>query len=123
MVRPRSRDLAIRDIPAERRLPVSDLAFRGSVSIPEGRGAEVAFLPVRDGYLLQSLPFRVEVEDFRIEHYANGQPKSFESDLLIHDPDRQTPLAQTISVNHPLIYKGHAIYQASFGDGGTELSI
>ncbi len=118
-----TRDLAIRDIPAESRLPVSDLAFRGSVSIPEGRGAEVAFLPVRDGYLLQSLPFRVEVEDFRIEHYANGQPKSFESDLLIHDPDRQTPLAQTISVNHPLIYKGHAIYQASFGDGGSELSI
>lgn len=118
-----TRDLAIRDIPPESRLPVSDLAFRGSVSIPEGRGAQVAFLPVRDGYLLQALPFRVEVEDFRIEHYANGQPKSFESDLLIHDPELEAPLAETISVNHPLIYKGHAIYQASFGDGGSELSI
>ncbi|MDT8310882.1 MAG: cytochrome c biogenesis protein ResB [Methylophaga sp.] len=118
-----TRDLAIRDIPANSRLPVSDLAFRGSVSIPEGRGAEVAFLPVRDGYLLQALPFRIEVEDFRIEHYANGQPKSFESDLLIHDPERATPLAETISVNHPLIYREHAIYQASFGDGGSKLSI
>ncbi len=118
-----TRDLAIRDIPAESRLPVSDLAFRGSVSIPEGRGAEVAFLPVRDGYLLQALPFRIEVEDFRIEHYSNGQPKSFESDLLIHDPQRESPLAETISVNHPLIYQGHAIYQASFGDGGSNLSI
>lgn len=118
-----TRDLAIRDIPAESRLPVGDLAFRGSVSIPEGRGAEVAFLPVRDGYLLQALPFRIEVKDFRIEHYSNGQPKSFESDLLIHDPELESPLAETISVNHPLIYKGHAIYQASFGDGGSKLSI
>jgi cytochrome c biogenesis protein len=118
-----TRDLAIRDIPAESRLPVSDLAFRGSVSIPEGRGAEVAFLPVRDGYLLQALPFRIEVKDFRIEHYSNGQPKSFESDLLIHDPQRESPLAETISVNHPLLYKGHAIYQASFGDGGSNLTI
>ncbi|WP_266278066.1 cytochrome c biogenesis protein ResB [Methylophaga sp. OBS3] len=118
-----TRDLAIRDIPAESRLPVSDLAFRGTVSIPEGRGAEVAFLPVRDGYLLQALPFRIEVEEFRVEHYSTGQPKSFESDLVIIDPALDEPLRQTISVNHPWIYKGHAIYQASFGDGGSNLDV
>ncbi|MEZ5476232.1 MAG: cytochrome c biogenesis protein ResB [Thiolinea sp.] len=27
----------------------------------------------------------VEVKDFRVEHYSTGQPKSFESDLIIRD--------------------------------------
>lgn len=118
-----TRDLALSDIPKESRLPVGPQAFRGSVSIPEGRAASVAYLPMRDGYLVQNLPFTIEVKAFRIEHYPTGQPKSFESDLVIHDPDLETPLVQTIAVNHPLIYKGYAIYQASFGDGGSELKI
>lgn len=118
-----TRDLPLSQIPKESRLAVGPQAFRGSVSIPEGRAASVAYLPVRDGYLVQNLPFTIEVEEFRIEHYPTGQPKSFESDLVIHDPDLEQPLEQTIAVNHPLIYKGYAIYQASFGDGGSELTI
>jgi cytochrome c biogenesis protein len=110
-------------VPKESRLPVGPQAFRGSVSIPEGRAASVAYLPMRDGYLVQNLPFTIEVKEFRIEHYSTGQPKSFESDLVIYDADLEAPLEQTIAVNHPLIYKGYAIYQASFGDGGSELSI
>ncbi|MEC9313327.1 MAG: cytochrome c biogenesis protein ResB, partial [Pseudomonadota bacterium] len=78
---------------------------------------------MRDGYLVQNLPFTIEVKEFRIEHYPTGQPKSFESDLVIYDPDLEKPLEQTIAVNHPLIHKGYAIYQASFGDGGSELTI
>ena len=118
-----TRDLPLSEIPKQSRLPVGPQAFRGSVSIPEGRAAGVVYLPMRDGYLVQNLPFTIEVEEFRIEHYATGQPKSFESDLVVHDPEREQPLEQTISVNHPLIYKGYAIYQASFGDGGSELTI
>lgn len=37
---------------------------------------------------MQPLPFSIEVKDFCIGHYANGQPKSFASDLVIHDPER-----------------------------------
>lgn len=118
-----TQDLPISQIPQKSQLPVGPQAFRGSVSIPEGRAASVAYLPMRDGYLVQNLPFTIEVKDFRIEHYPTGQPKSFESDLVIHDPDLEQPLEQTIAVNHPLIYKGYAIYQASFGDGGSELTI
>ena len=118
-----TRDLSIREIPAESRLAVGSQGFRGSVSIPEGKAAEVVFLPVRDGYLLQALPFRIEVKDFRIEHYPNGQPKSFESDLVIHDDQLAEPFESTIAVNHPLIYRGHSIYQSSFSDGGSSLSI
>lgn len=122
-IRVETRDIPARDVPKESWLPVENPSFRGSVTIPEGSSADLAFLRLRDGYLVQPLPFRVEVKDFRIEHYFSGQPKSFESDLVIHDPERETPLERTIAVNHPLIYKGYAIYQASFADGGTELEI
>ncbi|BDZ74280.1 cytochrome c biogenesis protein [Methylophaga marina] len=118
-----TRNLPLPQVPKESRLPVGPQAFRGSVSIPEGRAASVAYLAMRDGYLVQNLPFTIEVKEFRIEHYPTGQPKSFESDLVIHDTDLEKPLESTIAVNHPLIYKGYAIYQASFGDGGSELTL
>ena len=118
-----TRDLPTNEVPTISRLAVGSNAFRGSIHIPEGRSAEVAFLAMRDGYLVQELPFKLEVKDFRIEHYATGQPKSFETDLVVHDEELQQPLEVTISVNHPLIYKGYAIYQASFSDGGTGLSL
>ena len=52
-----TRDIPTRDIPAISRLPVGKNAFRGSVSIPEGRSSEVVCLAMRDGYLVQHLPF------------------------------------------------------------------
>jgi cytochrome c biogenesis protein len=118
-----TRNLPISEVPEESRLAVGSGSFRGSVTIPEGQRAGVVFLPLRDGYVMQELPFDILVEDFRIEHYPSGQPRSFESDLVILDPDREEPLRQTISVNHPLAYKGYSIYQASFGDGGSRLTV
>lgn len=56
-----TRDLPLSQIPKESRLAVGQQAFRGSVSIPEGRAASVAYLPMRDGYLVQNLPFTIEV--------------------------------------------------------------
>ncbi|MFC1772160.1 cytochrome c biogenesis protein ResB [Pseudomonadota bacterium] len=122
-LKPETRDLPASEVPAISRLPVDNPSFRGSVRVPEGTSANVLFLQMRDGYLVQPLPFSVEVKDFRIEHYTTGQPKSYESDLVIRDPAEAEPIEQTISVNHPWIYKGYAIYQASFSDGGTGLSL
>ncbi|WP_438970250.1 cytochrome c biogenesis protein ResB [Methylophaga sp.] len=118
-----TRNLPLSQIPQESRLPVGAQAFRGSVSIGEGRSSAVVYLPMRDGYLVQNLPFTIAVDEFRIEHYPTGQPKSFESDLKVYDPELEEPITTTISVNHPLIHKGYAIYQASFGDGGSELTM
>jgi cytochrome c biogenesis protein len=115
------RDIAASEVPAESRLSTANLSFRGNMTLPEGTSADVAFMRMRDGYLVQELPFRVALKDFRIEHYATGQPKSFESDLVITDPDLTEPLEATISVNKPLIYKGIAIYQSDFQDGGSNL--
>ena len=114
-------DIPASEVPAESRLSIANLSFRANMTLPEGTSADVAFMRMRDGYLVQELPFRVALKDFRIEHYATGQPKSFESDLVITDPDLAEPLEATISVNKPLIYKGIAIYQSDFQDGGTRL--
>lgn len=122
-LKPETRTIPVAEVPAISQLPASNAAYRGSVDIPEGNRANVIFLPVRDGYLVQYLPFDVEVKDFRVEHYSTGMPKSFESDLVIHDKSAPKPLATTISVNHPLVYKGVAIYQANFGDGGSEVKL
>jgi cytochrome c biogenesis protein len=115
------RDISAAEVPPESRLSPANLSFRANLTLPEGASADVAFMRMRDGYLVQELPFRVALKDFRIEHYATGQPKSFESDLVILDPDLKEPLEATIAVNKPLIYKGIAIYQSDFQDGGSKL--
>jgi len=117
------RDLPARAVPEKSTLSPDNAAFRGNVRVPEGSSADFVFLNVRDGYLLQKLPFSIEVKDFRIEHYASGQPKSFESDVVLHDPALDAPIERTIAVNHPLVHKGYAIYQASFSDGGSRLNM
>ncbi len=118
-----TRDIPQSEVPATSRLTPANLSFRGGVTIPEGAGADVIFLNVADGYLVQDLPFDIMLKKFRVEHYPTGQPKSFESDITLIDKATQETVSHTISVNHPLIYKGVAIYQASFGDGGTKLTM
>ncbi|PWG65763.1 cytochrome c biogenesis protein ResB [Sediminicurvatus halobius] len=122
-LRVETRNIPVSQVPAESRLPVGSGSIRGSVTIPEGAGAGVVFLQLRDGYVVQDLPFDILVEDFRIRHYPNGQPKSFESDLVVRDPDLDEPVRKTISVNDPLTHDGYTIYQASFSDGGSALEM
>lgn len=121
-----TRDLAARDIPPESRLaPGAVPAFRGNVMLPEGAAANFVFLRLRDGFLLQELPFAIELKDFQVSYYDTGQPKSFASQVSIHDREHlgDRPLEATVRVNHPLIYRGYAIYQSDFGDGGSKLEL
>jgi len=119
-----TRDIAASEVPEISRLgPRDNWSFRGSITLPEDSISNLVFLNIRDGYLVQELPFAVELKEFRVRYYDSGQPKSFESDLLIHDDQLDTPLEKTIAVNHPLIYRGYAIYQASFADGGTKMAL
>lgn len=116
-----TRDISVSKIPEISRLGTNNPSFRGNMTLPEGSSDNVVFVRMRDGYLVQELPFTVALKDFRIDHYATGQPKSFESDIVIIDPDLKQPITKTISVNHPLTHKGIAIYQSDFQDGGTTL--
>jgi cytochrome c biogenesis protein len=118
-----TRNIPASQVPLVSTLPIDNLSFRGNVTIPEGQKANLAFIDFKDGYLVQRLPFLIAVEDFRIDYYKTGQPKSFASDLIIYDKELDAPLYKTISVNHPLEHRGYTIYQSSFGDGGSELRI
>jgi cytochrome c biogenesis protein len=121
-----TRDLAARDVPSASRLaPGATPSFRGNVMLPEGSTANFVFLRLRDGFLVQELPFAIELKDFQVEYHATGQPKSFVSQVRIHDREHlgDRPLEATVRVNHPLIYRDYAIYQSSFGDGGSKLEL
>jgi len=121
---PETRDLYASKVPDISRLKANENhAFRGSASIPEGSTSGLVFLQMRDGFLVQELPFTVTLNDFRIEHYNSGMPKSFESDIVIEDIESGKQITKTIAVNHPLFYKDYTIYQASFDDGGSVMDL
>ena len=123
-LKPVTTSMLVKDMPKESTLQPGDaFAFRGSSPIPEGDSVNYTFINIRDGVVVQYLPFSIELKKFRVEQYSTGQPKSFESDVVIHDKRLKQPLQDTISVNHPLVYRGYNIYQASFGDGGSHLSL
>lgn len=120
---PETRTISLKEVPQTAWLGPENSSFRGSVNVPEGQKADVLFLPYEDGYLVQKLPFMVEVKDFRIEYYDTGMPKNYESDLVLTSPELDEPIVKTIAVNTPLYYKNYAIYQSSFGDGGSLLNL
>jgi len=120
---PETRAVPIDQIPKKSWLGPNNFSFRGTVNIPEGQSANVLFLPYETGFLVQQLPFTLKVKDFRVRFYDTGMPKSFESDVVLTAPGLKKPIVKTISVNHPLLYKNYAIYQSSFGDGGSKLDL
>lgn len=113
----------IADIPAQHRLGAGNPSFRGNTAIAEGQISQTAILNQASGVLVQELPFGIELKKFHIEFYSTGMPKLFASDVVVHDPAAGKTFESTIKVNHPLIYKGIAVYQSSFDDGGSKLRL
>ncbi len=123
-LKPETRNIYASEVPDISRLGADqNHAFRANASIPEGTRTGIGFLQMRNGFLVQELPFIIELKDFRLEHYPSGMPKSYESDVVIYDKKTTASITKTIKVNHPLIYKDFAIYQASFEDGGSILNL
>lgn len=120
---PEVRQLLARDIPSQSRLSVDNPSFRANVSIPEGRAVDFAWVNSGRGVLLQELPFVLGLKAFHVDYYSTGQPKHFVSEVIVEDKKTGKKTSGTLSVNHPLIVDGVAIYQASFGDGGSHLAI
>ena len=113
----------IAEIPAQHRLGVGNPTFRGNTFIPEGGTASTAILPQQSGILVQELPFSIQLKKFVIEHYSTGMPKLFASEVIVRDLETGKTFESTIKVNEPLIYKGIAVYQSSFDDGGSRLKL
>ncbi len=118
---PDSQTILAKDFPPQSRLDSGTLSFRGDVNIAEGQGADVVFLNTGKGFLVQDLPFSVELRRFHVDYYDTGMPKNFASDITVIDKRSGARQEATIKVNHPLTVDGITIYQASFGDGGSSL--
>ncbi len=103
-------------------MSASNLSFRGNVNISEGQSADVVFLNADIGILVQDLPFEVKLKKFHIDFYNTGMPRDFASDIEVTDKSIGEKLERTIRVNHPLTLHGITIYQASFADGGSDLT-
>jgi cytochrome c biogenesis protein len=113
----------IAKIAPQHRLGLGNPTFRGNTMIPEGQSSDTAIIPQASGVLLQDLPFTIFLKKFTIDFYSTGMPKLFASDVVIKDHASGHTFGATIKVNEPLIYKGVAIYQSSFEDGGSKLKL
>ncbi|WP_313705347.1 cytochrome c biogenesis protein ResB [Massilia sp.] len=113
----------ISQIPAQHRLGLSNPTYRGNTMLAEGQTGNTAILPQASGVLVQDLPFAIELKKFNIEFYSTGMPKLFASEVVVHDREAGKTFPATIEVNKPLIYKGVAVYQSSFEDGGSKLKL
>ncbi|MBU3758940.1 MAG: cytochrome c biogenesis protein ResB [Candidatus Omnitrophica bacterium] len=72
------------------------------------------------------LGFKVELKDFKIEHYPGTEkPAGFSSDVILKDETRGVVREAHISMNNPLIYNGFRIYQAAYSQnpGEPEISV
>ena len=96
--------------------------FRGNMAVPEaGTESEISYLKGTNIEYLK-MPFEVRCDDFSINFFSTGAPSEFRSTLTILE-DGKEMMTSDIIVNEPLYYKGVRIYQASFGDGGSQVSL
>jgi cytochrome c biogenesis protein len=107
------------DVGPEHRLGPNTPTFRANLLVSEGARADTAVINMPDGVVLQQLPFDVELKKFKVDYYATGMPKLFASDIVIHDHATGQAVPATVKVNEPAFYRGVAIYQSSFDDGGS----
>lgn len=110
-------------IPAQHRLSPDNPTFRGNTMIPEGQASDTAIVARADGILVQPLPFTIKLNKFIIDFYSTGMPRLFASEIVVHDNETGKEFPATIKVNEPLIYRGVAVYQSSFEDGGSKLKL
>lgn len=120
---PELRQVSIDAIPEKSRLSTTNHAFRANIFIPEGKTADFAWVNSGRGVFLQELPFELSLKAFEVAYYSTGQPKKFISHIIVKDKQTGKITEGMVAVNHPLIIDNLAIYQASFGDGGSNLDI
>ncbi len=113
----------IADVPQQHRLSASNPTFRANLLVAEGAQSGTAILNQPGGVLLQDLPFSIELKKFIVEYYSTGMPKLFASDIVIHDKETGEEIPARVEVNHPASHRGIEIYQSSFDDGGSSVTL
>jgi len=120
---PLTENMFISQVPPAGRLSPDNPSFRANLLIAEGSQSSNAIVSVDDGVLVQPLPFTLKLNQFLVEYYSTGMPSSFKSEVEVTDAQTGQTFAQTIAVNEPLRYRGITVYQSSFDDGGSRLTL
>ncbi|MFA7493854.1 MAG: cytochrome c biogenesis protein ResB, partial [Proteiniphilum sp.] len=96
----------------------------GQVHIREGEKTDQMVMHTSKGVKTETLPFVLELKNFRLIRYPGSQsPSSYESDLLVH-LDGEVREAK-VFMNNILDVKGYRFFQASYDQDemGTILSV
>lgn len=76
--------------------------------------------------LVQTLPFRVELDTFRVEHYPDTEiPSDYVSSVRCTSFADSSSIQTDISMNNVLDWQGYRFYQSSYDDdwGGSWLGV
>ncbi len=96
----------------------------GMMAIREGERTREMVVGNRQNRHTETLPFEVELTDFRLIRYpGSSSPSSYESDLRIHDQGKV--MEEKVYMNHVLDYRGYRFFQSSYDpdETGTILSV
>ena len=96
----------------------SQFGFHAYMSLIEGENSNRA--EVRGNTTVVQLPFEIRCDGAGVEHYADGTPKKWWSDLVILKKGKEVS-RKRITVNDPMDYGGIRIFQSSFGSSGNPL--
>lgn len=116
-------NMLIAEVPQSGRFSVNNPSFRASVLIPEGGDRNTAVVNIDDGAIVQPLPFTLSLKKFIVDYYSTGMPSRFASLVEVTDTETNKKFDATIEVNEPLQYKGVTVYQSSFDDGGSTVTL
>ena len=96
----------------------------GQIHIREGEKSDQMVMHTSKGIKTETLPFVLELTDFRLNLYpGSNSPSSYESDLLVHLDDEVREVS--VFMNNVLDLKGYRFFQASYDQDelGTILSV
>ena len=96
--------------------------YRLTLHLIEGEVYDFAAKWEEGAFLPQNLPFALKNNETIVEHYFTGMPRQFRTDLTLRTPDGEEKRTW-LEVNAPVDFKGHRIYQADYGDGGSGIML
>ena len=94
----------------------SVFGFRAYLNLGEGESSNQVELRGKNSVV--QLPFQIRCNAAGVEHYADGTPKKWWSDLVIVHNGREVS-TKHILVNDPMDYGGIRVFQSSFGSSGN----
>lgn len=100
----------------------SQWGLRGVMNIVDGETSNLVHIPDGESFRSIELPFKIRNNGFGLDHYTNGMPSNYRSNLDIFKQN-QLLVSKEIIVNDPLTIGDITVYQSSYGDAGSAVNI